>query len=394
MKFMDADIRSAYREVRARVSKRDGEEFSEPVVRELVLNVSGGCNLTCPYCFASRGLYSKNSASWMSVDVARVATAAMLAEHPRITRVKYFGGEPFMNLGAIEASFDVLDDFERRGRGVIDRVCVTNMTIFSSRVVALVRRGLRITFSVDGPPEIHDSNRKFRSGRGSFAKIKEVLEVYEDEGVKPSAIECVYTPRHLKEGMTLGALDSYLRSTFGVADVIIVPCFDGPITLSDGGSVDEETFAEILRIDAAEFELRRSSRGLGESWNPILLQLTDGRSMVGWCGLGVETLTVAQDGSLIPCYMLLQEAPQWTLREVAGDPETNTINAPDIYRRIRLANPRTSGSCDDCEIREVCRGCPGGTLAQGGDFTGKNIVSCSYQIGRIEGLIRGYFTRH
>ena len=393
MKFTDSNVRAVYRGIRARIAEKGDDERSKLVVRELVLNVAGGCNLACPYCFASQGLYSKSSTSWMSADVAEKATTAMLSEHPYVARVKYFGGEPFMNLDAIEASFDVLDDFEKSGRGSIERVCVTNMTIFSPRIVKLVRRGLRITFSVDGPPGVHDANRKFTSGRGSFAKIVEVLEEYRRVGVRPSAVECVYTPRHLKEGITLGALDSYLRSTFDVDDVIIVPCFDGPVRANHGNLVGEAEFAEILRDDAAEFESSRLSQGLLEKQNAPLMQLIGKRPATGWCGLGVETLTVAQDGSLLPCYTLLQDAAQWTLRLVARDSETETVGCADIYRRLRAADPRRSRSCSDCDIREVCRGCPGGILAQGGDFTGKNIVSCSYQIGRIEGLIRGYLAR-
>ena len=35
----------------------------------------------------------------------------------------------------------------------------------------------------------------------------------------------------------------------------------------------------------------------------------------------------------------------------------------------------------------------GGRLTQAGEFTGKDIVSCSYRIGLIEGLIRSYLKK-
>lgn len=139
MRFVDPDIRKAYEAVRARIDAREGHPPARRRLRELVLNVAGGCNLTCPYCFAGRGLYSSAKATWMSPSAARDATVAMPREHPGLVRVKYFGGEPFMNLGEIEASFDVLDRFEENGPGhLVTRVCVTNMTIFSPRVVVLL----------------------------------------------------------------------------------------------------------------------------------------------------------------------------------------------------------------------------------------------------------------
>lgn len=35
----------------------------------------------------------------------------------------------------------------------------------------------------------------------------------------------------------------------------------------------------------------------------------------------------------------------------------------------------------------------GGRLTQAGEFTGKDIVSCSYRIGLIEGMIRSYLKK-
>ena len=291
VRFVDPDVRKAYEAVRARVDAREGHPPARRRLQELVLNVAGGCNLTCSYCFAGRGLYSSAKAAWMSPSVARDATAAMLREHPGLARVKYFGGEPFMNLGAIEASFDVLDRFEGSASGrPVARVCVTNMTIFSPRVVGLARRGLRITFSVDGPPEIHDANRRFVSGRGSFVRIVEVLNRYREAGVEPAAVECVYTPRHLAAGMGLSELDAYIRSTFNVSDIIISPCFDSPVTLHDGRTLDERKFADILRADAARLESLKSSESVsggkreGER-RPVLQQVTGATPQMGWCGL-------------------------------------------------------------------------------------------------------------
>lgn len=178
----------------------------------------------------------------------------------------------------------------------------------------------------------------------------EALNRYREAGVEPVAVECVYTPRHLAAGTDLSELDAYIRSTFNVNDIIISSCFDSPVALHDGRTLDERKFADILRADA-------------------------------------------RDGSLLPCYTLLQEPSRWTLRTVASDPASTTAEAASIQERLDGADPRKLASCVDCDIRDVCRGCPGGRLTQAGEFTGKDIVSCSYRIGLIEGLIRGYLKK-
>lgn len=227
MQFHDQGTRDIYIVLRQHAAASHPSETTG--LHELVLNIAGGCNLTCSYCFASQGMYANTKSSRMSPTTARSVTRSMLQEHPTLNRVKFFGGEPFMNLGAIEETFDVLDEFESQPHGhQITRVCVTNMTIFSPRVVKLAQRGLHITFSIDGPPEIHDINRRFTNGRGSFSKIVDVLRRYRDAGVEPLAVESVYTPRHLDFGMTLSELDDYLRATFDVDETIIVPYFEKP----------------------------------------------------------------------------------------------------------------------------------------------------------------------
>lgn len=212
----------------------------------------------------------------------------------------------------------------------------------------------------------------------AVVRVVEVLNCYREAGVEPAAVECVYTPRHLAAGMGLSELDSYIRSTFNVSDIIISPCFDSPVTLHDGRTLDEWRFADILRADAARLESLKSSESVsggkreGER-RPVLQQVTGATPQLGWCGLGVETLTVAQDGSLPPCYTLLQEPSRWTLRTVASDPASTTAEAASIQERLDGADPRKLASCVDFDIRDVCRGCPGGRLTQTGEFTGKDI---------------------
>ena len=175
-------------------------------------------------------------------------------------------------------------------------------------------------------------------------------------------IECVYTPRHLVAGMGLSELDSYIRSTFNVSDIIISPCFDSPVTLHDGRTLDERRFADILRADAARLESLKSSESVsggkreGER-RPVLQQVTGATPQLGWCGLGVETLTVAQDGSLLPCYALLQEPSRWTLRTVASDPASTTAEAASIQERLDGADPRKLASEILFEfIDNLCKG--------------------------------------
>jgi uncharacterized protein len=78
-------------------------QFSSSAVRELVLNISEGCNLRCPYCFANDGTYHHDETRWMTEETAQERLKYAIDRFPNLARVKLFGGEPLMNVRAIRS---------------------------------------------------------------------------------------------------------------------------------------------------------------------------------------------------------------------------------------------------------------------------------------------------
>ncbi len=129
--------------------------------------LTNNCNLRCRMCGQwSENGYIKNDSAKVSSQMDLSCWKKLVDEisQHKIRFILIRGGEPFLFKGIIE----LLDYISQKG---IFLSIDTNGTIIDKFANDLVRIGnMHITFSVDGPQEVHDSVRKVE---GSFNKIKD-----------------------------------------------------------------------------------------------------------------------------------------------------------------------------------------------------------------------------
>ena len=138
---------------------------------EVTATLTLECNLACPYCYEDpfRGRFV------MSGETANLLVQRLterMAEGLDVS-VEFYGGEALMQL-------ELMKDIASRLAGAAASHSVTfSFTLFSNGVLltpAVVQQLLplglsAIRLTIDGPPDIHNAQRPFVSGAGSFAKI-------------------------------------------------------------------------------------------------------------------------------------------------------------------------------------------------------------------------------
>jgi len=136
----------------------------------VVLNLD--CNFACPYCFEG----NIKGRHYMTAGTAEhlVAFIDRELEHGRDTLVvDFYGGEPLLSLDLIlSISHDLKGITESRGTDYAFTL-VTNGSLFTAAVAEELKRlGLEsVKITLDGPAEMHNLSRPFRSGAGSFEAI-------------------------------------------------------------------------------------------------------------------------------------------------------------------------------------------------------------------------------
>lgn len=195
------------------------------------------CNLACPYCFEDpfRGHFR------MSADTADLLVQK-LAERMAAGQdvvIDFYGGEAFMALPMISEIAARLSDAAKENGVKFSFTVITNGTLLSrDNVAPLVPLGLAsIRITVDGPPDVHDRQRPFVSGRGSFSTI--MANILELRGVTQLDLVGNYTrenfhrfPELLDHLLAEGITPSMLGL---VAFYAVMPKADGSMPAEFGG---------------------------------------------------------------------------------------------------------------------------------------------------------------
>ena len=142
----------------------------------LVLNVTERCNLACSYCLFSGSYENERSETSvkMKPETAKRAIDGFVPLSKQTTSIGFYGGEPLSN-------FDLVREVVRYMAVVYPEktpvfMMTSNFCNVSDRVIEeLIKNGVYLTVSLDGPKEIHDKNRKFKDGRPTWDKIMENL---------------------------------------------------------------------------------------------------------------------------------------------------------------------------------------------------------------------------
>lgn len=136
----------------------------------VVLNLD--CNLGCKYCYEG----TRKGKHYMSAEIAdefiKFVTSDMLAGKEGINLV-FYGGEPLLSLDAITGIAKDMRTVAKAGDLAFSFSLITNGTLLTPQLVNKLKPlGLRAaSVTLDGPKEVHDHYRPFKSGAGSFDVI-------------------------------------------------------------------------------------------------------------------------------------------------------------------------------------------------------------------------------
>lgn len=184
---------------------RDIETQLNTKARQLLLQVTQSCNLTCYYCpyanLTDSILQRNHSNKFMSWDVAKKAIDLFLEhsiESDEIS-ISFYGGEPFIAFDLIKKAVEYSQNLFI-GRNLRYNI-TTNGTLLNDSIISfIVKNKIYVMFSIDGPAFVHDENRKRADGTGSFAdafnNLQKLAKAYGEESLEYLSINMVINPEN------------------------------------------------------------------------------------------------------------------------------------------------------------------------------------------------------
>lgn len=177
------------------------EELLDNNLRMLTLQVTQCCNLRCGYCVYG-GNYARRTHSNLRMSEATALKAIdFFIEHsgnsPAL-HLAFYGGEPLIEFPLIKACVNYIRQKAPSKRLTFGMT--TNATLFDVEILEFcIENEFSLTFSIDGPEQIHDINRRYINGDGSFDDVIRVLTLIDSHPQKDKlslSISAVSNPEY------------------------------------------------------------------------------------------------------------------------------------------------------------------------------------------------------
>jgi uncharacterized protein len=307
----------------------------------VTLSLTHQCNLACRYCYSGRP-----SNRDMSLETARKCvdfSFAMTEPEQRID-FGFFGGEPLLCFELMQAVTAYIRQQERGNGHAVALSVTTNGTRLTERMLDFLQQErVTVCVSIDGPARIHDQNRVYRDGRGSFADVQRNLQAALERLGKVQ-VNAVYGP---ETAVLLPETVSFL-----LAQRVPIVHLNPDI----GATWTEDAVAALPAAYAgvADQYVESYQRGQEVAINlldsKMLLFLKGGYSAADRCAMGEREWGFAPSGNIYPCERLIGEDEALDL--CLGSVHTGLDRARQ--RRLIACRGNRNPECVDCVLQKYC----------------------------------------
>ena len=156
------------------------------VVHKIWLSLTESCNMNCSYCFGEYG--NKGFASMMSIETAKKCIDYFFRyanQYVDVYSVRFFGGEPLLNKEVLQFSIEYINEKTKDVGKRISYLLTTNGTLIDDQIMQLVMdNNISLNISIDGDRNIHNHNRIYKNGMGTFDSVMEGINRINKSGYK------------------------------------------------------------------------------------------------------------------------------------------------------------------------------------------------------------------
>jgi len=141
------------------------------------------CNLDCKYCYVDEH-QGKTRMSEQTLKKIISETIEYNEELGRQTRFLWHGGEPLlMDVDFWNSVVDFQKNYETKYK--IRNGVQTNLTLLNEKEIKFFKdHDFAVSTSLDGPREIHNKNRIFKNGKGTYDKVIENIRILKSNNMQ------------------------------------------------------------------------------------------------------------------------------------------------------------------------------------------------------------------
>lgn len=358
----------------------------------MVLNVTNQCNLSCAYCYEygeDKIVETENGAKpkFMTDVTARQSVEFMFRQSGSspLVNLTFFGGETLLNFPLLQSTVAYARRRASELGKQVDFSLTTNATLLRPEIIEwLADNRVGVTISIDGPKEMQDRFRIFKSGVGSYdivaPKIRQLLERHR---TRPIGARVTLTSQTLD----IHRIFRHLTEEIGFHEVGFAPVTTSPTrehAISGEGFDGMLGQFQSLAREFLEHALENRHHGFSNV-KDTLEEIHKGVSKAYPCGAGLGLLGVATDGDVALCHRFAG-SERHKLGTVSDG--IDKLVQIDFFKKHHI-DEKTD--CRVCWARPLCSGgCYHEAHTRYGDTARPNLHYCEWIRGWTDTCLRIY----
>lgn len=337
-------------------------------VAKITLQVTQQCNFRCTYCIYSENhnLQQRNHSNRrMDFRVAKRAVD-FLWEHSidsSDVNIGFYGGEPLLNFDLVR---QVVEYSKKIFYGkVLTYNITTNGSLLEDNIVDFLKENhVSLMISLDGPKSIHDHNRRFGNGEGTYdvvmSKIQRIRERHPDYW------------ESIQYSMVMDPVNDFAEISGICQNEVIVPqkLFASLIDMDYDNAVAEvsEIYVENFQYSmflaflaywnrypeekVSAISIKQVETILGQLYHIDMMgELREADIPAGPCIPGAMRMFVDVDGQIFPCERVSEQSEAMKIGNIGSGFDLDKV------RQLLEVGKLTEDNCKDCWCFRMCNQC-------------------------------------
>jgi uncharacterized protein len=323
------------------------DEQKYPAVSSLAIDVTGSCNLKCIYCAESGTMPERQPISLETLDVT-LHSLFDWSEPKSALSIHLGSGEALLSPEIVKEIGRKSRQMAKARHRALSLYLTTNGTCINNQVIDwLIADQWNVKVSIDGNQGVHDENRIYKSGRGTYSEVSKVVSILAQKIPKKFSTTSV---------LCRGADPSrvfYHIASLGVKRIELVPvaaALDSVLQLSKS---DLDSYRKFI-ADYAQKLADGKTVPINIRFHNRLLRVLGYKNNRTPCGAGRNFFASGPTGEIYPCFRFIG-IEKYKLGDITG------ISKERVQDFIK-----SSGR--PYEKRETCRECWAAPLCGGPCF--------------------------
>jgi len=348
----------------------------------LFLLLTESCNLRCSYCFIEGSKPEGYKDSVMSEETATLAVDRFVewGSSKDKKSIVFYGGEPLLNRKALVAALDRVNTHIENGTlpKDIEKILITNGTLIDQSLLETIKMyNIFPYISIDGPEEVHNSQRPFANGNGSYEDAVRGLNLVRSLDIEPGV--SITVTEEMVERMP--EILEWLVVNLGVKAV----GFNMLESIPGRQYFSEEYGDKFAKAVVDSQHVCEKYKVYEERAMRKIKQFAKQEIYVYDCAACGEQITVAPDGQVGVCqgFVGTREFFSGNVHDTSYNPNTDPI-----FQEWSTISPINRDECMFCPGLGICGGgCPRNPYLNEQNIHGLDPRFCTHTLKMLEWIV-------